>query len=649
MLEFGNFSLALAWGFALIACFAGVLSGSEYRSRPLLECARRATICAGLFLLLSLFALGALFLKSDFTNQFVWQFSDKNMPSLYKVTAVWGGMDGSMLLWATILGVMGILMVSIKHQSLPPKLFAWSIVTFHTTLLFFTSVVLFATNPFRYIRSHIVPLDGNGLNPLLQNPYMAAHPPTLYLGFTTFAIPYAFCIGALLARDSSNSWLYLTRRWTLIAWAFLTTGIVLGGHWAYLELGWGGFWAWDPVENSSFLPWLTATAFLHSVMVQERKNMLKVWNVILIALTYGLTVFGTFLTRSGIVQSIHAFAATDIGWLFLVYLIFILLSTIILIFSRRDLLAPERNITSFWSRETFFLLNNLVFLSIAFAVVWGVMFPVLSEGLTGKQQTVGIPYFNAVTIPLFLLMLLLMGLGPAMPWHEARWPQLKAALLWPLSFGVALGALSIFIGAPSYLTSAAYGISAFVIATLFAEFHRGMKREKASPVTLVRRHPSKYGGFIVHFGILIMAIAITASMAHKVEEEFSLSIGESFTIRRYSLTLNDIESVSAEAFSALVASVSLKNLNSSNSSTLLAPEIRRYARNGESTTEVALRSTLREDVYLVLAGLDESGKKAAFKVFINPLQNWVWFGLIVVLVGTIGTLLPLPKRNDAHA
>ena len=311
------------------------------------------------------------------------------MSWIYKITAVWGGMDGSMLLWASLLTCFsGVTAASSRHYA--PEFRPWLLSVLNSSGLFFLTVVLYFTNPFRYIAADFIPPDGNGLNPLLQNPYMAIHPPTLYLGFTALSVPYAFCIAALLSKKLDINWLKYSCRWTLIAWGFLTAGITLGGHWAYLELGWGGFWAWDPVENSSFLPWLIATAYLHSVMVQERRGILKVWNVILIVAAYGLTVFGTFLTRSGIVQSVHAFAETDIGWIFLIYLSLLVIVAFVLLALRWRLLQPEQKISSLFSREVFFLMNNIIFVGICFATFWGVMFPVLSEAITGKKQAVGL-------------------------------------------------------------------------------------------------------------------------------------------------------------------------------------------------------------------------------------------------------------------
>jgi cytochrome c-type biogenesis protein CcmF len=652
--EFGNFILCLSW---LLACFS-VLGGSYGASRndfAWFRSARNSTICSTFTLLVSLGALSYQFLTDDYTNQFVWQFSNRSMPWIYKFTAVWGGMDGSMLLWAFILSVScGLLAWGALKQ--PWRLMQWVLVAANTSLLFFVTVVCFFTNPFRYINAPFIPPDGNGLNPLLQNPYMAIHPPMLYLGFTTFAIPYAFCMGALLAGDLSSTWIRLTRRWTLIAWGFLTLGIVLGGHWAYLELGWGGFWAWDPVENASFLPWLTGTAFLHSVMVQERKEMLKVWNIWLVVLTYGLTVFGTFLTRSGIVQSVHAFASTDIGWIFLSYLAFLVLWTTWLVRKRRTELVSQRHIESILSREAAFLLNNLLFLSICFAIFWGVMFPVFSEAVTGKKQTIGIPFFNAVTLPLFLAMLFLMGVGPLIAWRKASLKSVRRTFLAPFLSGMTVSAIFVWAGVTSFYAILSYGICFFVLMTIIGEFHRGLKVQRATTSqqsflrdtsSLFRRHRTRYGGYLVHFGVLVMTIAITASMAHKTEQEFTLAPGETKSVGRFTFTLAKLGTQQTSNYEALQAEIILGSIGSTQAITTLLPELRHYVKNQESTSEVALKSSPREDVYVVLAGLDNTGTKAALKVFINPLQVWLWIGTWVVLIGTIIVLIPAQRSSFA--
>lgn len=649
--QFGHFTLCLAWLLALVGTLSGAFAGFT-RRKNWLQVTVYATLLVCLCTGLAIFVLGYGFLTDDYTNQYIWQHSNKDMDAIYKIAAIWGGMDGSMLLWAFMLTVSAAI-VAFRTNTYPRNLMPWVLAVINSSTLFFLTVVVYLTNPFRYLKADFIPPDGNGLNPLLQNPYMAIHPPTLYLGFTTFAIPFAFCMGALLAGRLDNEWIRLTRRWTLVAWGFLTAGIVLGGHWAYLELGWGGFWAWDPVENSSFLPWLTGTAFLHSVMVQERKNMLKLWNVWLIVLTYGLTVFGTFLTRSGIVQSVHAFASTEVGWVFLLYLALVFLGALVLTFYRRKELRSEGGLQSVFSRETAFLVNNLMFLSICFATLWGVMFPVLSEAVTGTKQTVSIPFFNTVNVPLFMVLIFLMGVGPLIAWRKASFQSLRKTFLAPFISGLGMGAILVWAGVIEFYPVLSYSLCFFVLMTIFGEFHRGLKAQKVSATApvghlpgrvarLLQRYQVRYGGYLVHVGVLIMTVAITASMAHKFEKEFTLAAGESIELRRFVLKLDRIEQVKEKNYSALLAYIQLRLRKNGELITILKPELRHYFRNRENTTEVALRMGMREDVYVVLAGTDDSETRAAFKVFINPLQVWLWIGTLVVLFGTV--IVAVPRR-----
>lgn len=650
MNEFGNLSLSLAWFLSLTGTILGLYSAYT-SNRVLTLVTKQKLLSVTLTTLVSLFALAYLFLTDDYSNQYVWQTSSKNMPWGYKVTAIWGGMDGSMLLWAGILSV-STLIVALRFNSYPKKLMSFTLPVLHSNLLFFLTILLFFTNPFRYINADFIPAEGNGLNPLLQNPYMAIHPPMLYLGFTTFAIPFALCVGALLANELKGEWIKLSRTWSLVAFGFLTTGIVLGGHWAYLELGWGGFWAWDPVENASFLPWLTATAYLHSVMVQERKGMLKFWNVWLIIITYSLTVFGTFLTRSGIVQSVHAFASTDIGYVFLNYLAFILLVCIVLTIVRRKELKAERVFESILSRESAFFINNLLLLSICFATLWGVMFPVFSEAFTGVKQNVGIPYFNKINIPLFLLLLTLMGIGPMLAWRKTNPKKLIQTFVVPLVFAFLLSILCVYAGAINYYPSLSYGICAFVFLTIITELRTLYKTNNAGSVKekltnfkgKISKHRRRYGAYTVHLGIILMAVSITASMAHKFEKEFSLKIGDELSVGRFNLKLTKLYEHENKNYRALRGEVALSTIKNNEVLDTLKPEVRFYTRKAENTTEVAIRMGPKEDVYLVLAGTDETGQIAAFKVFINPLQIWLWVGTLISIFGTLILILPAYKK-----
>ncbi len=658
MNEFGNFTLGIAWFLTLVGMFCGARSAFASNDRTQLvwlRSSQRAVLGSFLGTTLSIAALAALFFAADYSNQYVWQYSNRDMEWYYRVSAIWGGMSGSMLLWAFFLAVSSAA-VAFRTFAYPRKLMPWTLVIVHSSLFFFLTIVFLVTNPFEHIQAPFIPPDGNGLNPLLQNPYMAIHPPTLYLGFTTFAIPYAFALGALLSKDTSSEWIKLSRYWTLAAWGFLTVGIVLGGYWAYIELGWGGFWAWDPVENSSFLPWLTGTAFLHSVMVQERKGMLKMWNIWLVVLTYGLTVFGTFLTRSGIVQSVHAFASTDVGWVFLVYLSIIFVGTLILTIRRREELRSERALESFFSREAAFIIGNLLFLSIMFATLWGVMFPVFSEALTGTRQAVSIPFFNTVNMPLFLAVLFFMGVGPLLSWRRATLGSLKKTFLIPFFLGVFASIALLWAGIASYLAVVSYGLCFFVALTLMGEFHRGMKVQRRTKkqsygkaaIELVRRHTTRYGAYLVHFGVLVAAIGITASMAHKTEVEFALSQDNTYEIGRFALTLKEVGERNTANYGSLYATLEIAQRSTTKKIGELHPELRRYVKTGETTTEVALLRGLREDLYVVLAGLDDTGQRVTFKLFINPLQAWLWIGVGIMVLGVLLIFSAKPRRKQLH-
>ncbi len=655
MVEFGHFALCLAWLLALAVVVGGAVAGVRSQVAPkYVELLRRGTIAVSVALGCSLVGLGYGFVTNDYSIQYIWQYSNRAMPWIYKITAIWGGMDGSMLLWCFFVA-MFCAFVARASLRYPRPLLPWLYSFLNSSTLFFTTIAVFLTNPFRYLKAPVIMPDGNGLNPLLQNEYMAIHPPTLYLGFTGLAVPYAFCMAALASGHMSNDWIRLTRRWTLIAWTFLTAGIVLGGHWAYLELGWGGFWAWDPVENASFLPWLTATAFLHSVMVQERKGMLKKWNIFLVVLTYALTVFGTFLTRSGIVQSVHAFASTDIGWVFLTYLGALVLVAAGLVAFRRNDLKAERAIESFFSREAVFLLNNLVLLSICFAVLWGVMFPVFSEAFSGTKQTVGIPFFNAVNVPLFLALVFLMGIGPTIAWKRSSLKQLVRSFALPFISAFIVSAVLVWAGINEFYPLLAYGISFFALMTILGEVNRGLRAQSGvtntaawSPTNaaaLFRRQRVKYGAHVIHFGVVMMTVAITASMAHKVEREFTLAPGERYNVGRFSLELNEFHEEEQPNYSAVQAHVTVRSLKDDSVLEVMAPELRFYPKNKETTTEVALRMGQREDLYLILAGIDDTGAKASMKVFINPLQVWLWYGAIIMVLG--GVIVALPMRRAA--
>ena len=655
MSELGNFALIISFiccVYAIVVSLAaGLKTGKEDAlATKLFLSARAATLFVALGLTTSLLALGYAFHDNDYSNQYVWQYSNKGMHWVYKISAIWGGMDGSMLLWAGILSIFCAFAAQ-RSISYGRKLAPWTIFALNCTTIFFLSITLFWTNPFRYILSEFIPADGNGLNPLLQNPLMAVHPPTLYCGFTLHAVPAALGLAAMLSGNMSNDWIRIARPWSLLAWAFLTAGIIIGGHWAYIELGWGGFWAWDPVENSSFLPWLVSTAFIHSLMVQERRGMLKLWNIWLVISAYGLTVFGTFLTRSGIVQSVHSFASTDIGWKFLAYLGGFLALTLFLTIRRWSSFKPEKNIVSFWSRESLILFNNLIFVAICFAVFWGVMFPVFSEAMTGTKQAVGIPFFNAMTVPLFLLMMFLMGTGPLVSWGREDIKRSLKTFVWPAVLASLAIIILIIYGAASAKAVISYGLIVFVMVGIMFEFHKAYKVQRNSTnqnaisafSSIFKRHPSRFGGHLVHLGVAVVVFGITASMVHKIERDFVLDVGKSYQADHYSIKLENIYGENEANYQAIYAVLTISDTKSGEVLNHMKPELRSYFRNNETTTEVALRTTLRDDLYIVLAGVEEGGKTASFKMFINPFQVWLWIGAIIMLIGSLVVIVPVLK------
>ena len=609
MIDIGHFAQVASLVLSLLALVVGVL-GARKRKTSLVYAARNALILSSVFACLSLLVLMSYFVNHEYKYIYIWQHSSNAMPWYYLISAVWGGMDGSMLLWAVIMSIFSASVVY-SLREVNNSLVSWLVPSLSLALSFFLLVVNAFTNPFRLVSGANIPLDGNGLNPLLQNPSMMIHPPMLYSGFTGFVVPFAFCLAALFSGNLDGSWIRLTRRWTLIAWMFLTGGIILGGNWAYIELGWGGFWAWDPVENASFLPWLTATAFLHSMMAQEHKGMLKIWNVLLAIVTYMLTVFGTFLTRSGVVQSVHAFAETDIGWIFLVYLGLLAILSIVLVFKRRKDLGSDRKLESFVSREVVFLLNNLVLLAIAFTVFWGVMFPVFSEAVTGEKAVVGPPFFNQVAGPLFIALLFLMLIGPFVSWRHSKIKIIFNTLKWSFFLGSIVTLILCYLYSEQKLAAVSIGLGFALISSIESEFRNAMKARRKissegilqSAVSTVRRRPRRYGGHIVHLGVGIMAIAITASTAYKIEKDLTLTVGQEATVGSYRLKLEGVKQQDRESYQAIAAELSV--WEGDKQVATLFPERRAYAQ--EVTTEVALHIRPSKDLYVAFAGLDLAG------------------------------------------
>ena len=656
--SYGLFFLGIAF---LTSAYALIAGGFAVKTRAELlgqssENALKISALAGVA------ALGALivsFVNLDYRYLYVWQTASNDLPMMYRVSAVWGGMAGSMLLWAAITGVY-VLAILLREVRLPAEFRTALVPSAALVTTFFFGVVLFEANPFKIVPSYIRPPDGNGLNPLLQNPSMMIHPPMLYLGFTGFALSFALAFAAVVSGYSFSGWITVCRRWTLLCWTFLTVGIVLGGHWAYIELGWGGFWAWDPVENASFIPWLTGTALLHSLMVEESRRILKGWNIFLAVLTFLLTVFGTFLTRSGVVQSVHAFAETDVGWVFLAYMGLISLLTAAAMYMQRNRLTVEGALSSLFSREFLLLLNNLLFLALAFTIIWGVLFPIISEAVSGNKSVLGPPYFDQVTSPLFLALLTLMFLTPLISWRDNDLRGTLGKVGTPLGLGCMAAALAAGIGVTGIPTLVTLALSTGVLVTAaggYTEFFRHRSRDvesvgDAARVTAKAARSRRLAALTVHSGAAIMAIAVVASYGHKVERDLVLGEGESTEIGRYRLTLNRFWEVQATEYQALKAEVTVSDATSGDRIADLHPERRIYTKKQETTSEVDIKSSPVEDLYLAFAGVNEvEGTqpvklKAILKAFVNPFQVWVWLGAMIVAFGSLLLLIPAFRSKN---
>ena len=632
--------------YAVAASVLGVRKG-----RPgLLASAERSILACAALSTAAVFSLVTLLFRSDFRFEYVANYSNRDLPTFYKIAALWAGNDGSLLFWSWLLIVFSAAAVLI-NRGRNRELMPYVVATLGVLILFFTYVNYWVTNPFEQLAmvtasGHEVwaPLDGRGLNPLLQHPIMVIHPPILYTGYVSFAIPFAFCIAALLSRQLGSEWINSTRRWTLFAWFFLGTGVILGGRWAYVELGWGGYWAWDPVENASLMPWLTATAYLHSVMIQERKGMLKVWNVSLVITTYLLCILGTYLTRSGIVSSVHAFAESEFAKIFLAFLIVAAVFCAWLVISRLPLLKSENELDALASRESSFLFNNLLFLAACFAVLWGTLFPVLSEAIQGERVSVGPPFFNKINVPIGLLLLFLTGVGPLLAWRKSSLDSLKRNFLWPTVLGLATGAVLFAFGMRHFYALVCFILSVFVLATIVQEFHKGTVARKShrggsylsGMVDLTLVNTRRYGGYVVHLGMVLIFIGIAGS-AFNIDRQADLLPGDSLAIEDYSVKLLRIEDGSTPNYD-WVSTV----LEVSKNGEVLGehdPQKHFYRASEQPTSEVRRYSTFREDLYLVFSGITEENK-ATVQVYLNPLVRWVWIGGIVMFLGTIVIMIP---------
>ncbi len=581
---------------------------------------------------------------ADFSIKYVAFNTTRATPVYYRVTGLWGALEGSLLLWVWLLVIFSGLVAWIykdRHRELMP----WVLLIFSIVSAFFLAVIAFASNPFEVLSPP--PADGRGLNPLLEDANMITHPPLLYTGFVGLTVPYAFAMAALIIGRLDEAWIKTTRRWTITAWCFLTMGNLVGAWWSYHVLGWGGYWAWDPVENAAFMPWLPATAFLHSVQVQERRSMLKAWNLSLIIIAFSLTIFGTFLTRSGILSSIHSFSSGPVGTLFLSFLALVLLGSFGLLAYRMDHLRGQPEFDSMISRESAFLLNNVVLVSALFTIFLGTIFPLLSEAIAGVQVSVGAPYFNSVTVPLFLSLVFLMALGPMIAWRRASWNNLKRNFLWPALASIGVALLLFVWAIRDFLPLLGFMLSAFVAFTIFFDTARAVRARRriageriaTALGTLVRRNQRRYGGLVVHLGIVLIALGIAGSMSDSIERQATLEVGQSLAIGPYKVRFEGLRGLQQPTHFRVEAT--FRVFNNGDESRLYSPALKFFPNQQAPVGRAEFQSTLADDLYIILSGFSEVGKnQATLKALVRPLVAWIWIGGIVIVFGTIIAIWP---------
>jgi cytochrome c-type biogenesis protein CcmF len=672
MPEFGSWALLLALVLSAYTLIAGAValwrsSSMAHAGAPLAaanrlgETARRAGIASFIAMCGAAFALVWAAFTNDYSVAYILHHTNRALPSAYKFSALWSGQEGSLLLWAWLLSAYGFVL-RLRHK-VDIRLSAYASTILAGVQVFFLLLLNFAALPFT-LQPGPVAQDGFGLNPLLQYPEMVIHPPMLYLGYVGFSVPFAFALGALMMRYPGEKWIHITRRWTMVTWLFLTCGISLGAHWAYAVLGWGGYWGWDPVENASLMPWLTGTAFLHSVMMQEKRGMMKSWNVWLIFSTFMLTLLGTLLTRSGLVSSVHAFAQSSIGSWFYGFLVLVFAVCLFTYFKQRDHLKTENHFESVVSREASFLFNNMILLVACFTVLWGTLFPVLSEYVTGSKVTVSAPFYNRVNVPIGLFLLFLTGVGPLLAWRSTSLRAIRKNFVLP-GAAFAVTALALIAGGvrpwqdgedmhSTLFSLMAFALGAGVITAVASEFLRGAsvvrtqtgKSLAASAVLLVRRNTRRYGGYIVHFGIVVLFIGI-AGGAFNQSREAEMGFGDSMELGPYKIVCQSFTQDSNPNFDTEYALLDVYKYGKKVYQ--LTPEKRFYPASQQPGTIVANHSTLQNDLYTIYEGKNPDSGRPIIKVFINPLIAWIWIGVAIVGFGTVLALVPNLTRAAFRA
>ncbi|MDE3089064.1 MAG: heme lyase CcmF/NrfE family subunit [Chloroflexota bacterium] len=650
--DVGAAALLLALLLSIYATAASFIGARRGISRLIASAKNTVFVVFGV-LTLAVGMMEYFLLTGQFQVEYVAHYASRTQAFIYNLSALWGGQEGSLLFWGWVLAMFATIVLiqnrnASRHQELIPYVITGLMITEAFFLVLMTSV----TSPFKLL--DFVPEDGQGLNPLLQNIGMFFHPVTQYLGYVGFTVPFAFAMAALATGRLNDVWIRTTRRWTLFAWLMLSLGLLFGGQWAYVELGWGGYWGWDPVENASLMPWLTATAYLHSVMIQEKRGMLKIWNLVLVMLTFLLSILGTFITRSGIIQSVHAFGVSAMGPYFLVFMGGTLLVFVWLLFSRMDDLKEENELDSLVSRESSFLLNNLILVGAAFATLWGTIFPMISEAVTGKKITVGPPFYEHVNGPIFLGLVILVGICPLIGWRRATKENLIRNFLKPFAFAIATDVVLFILGIRDAGGLISFGVTAFVLMTIALEFFRGARARikqygeniLLACFSLVERNRRRYGGYIVHIGVMLMVVGIAGSTFYKTDVQTNVKKGETITLRNYTVRYDGLKEVQRENHSAVIANISITQ--DGKPAGMLFPEKQFYPQQDQPSTEMAVRSTLSEDLYLILAGWEDDGS-ASLKVIIDPLIIWLWIGWIVLVGGTLIALWPDPREERALA
>jgi cytochrome c-type biogenesis protein CcmF len=620
--------------------------GARTGRTALVESAQHAALAVFGLVTFALLLLVYAFLTFDFSVRYVAINTNLATPFYYRITAVWGALEGSIILWSWMLALYTLIVV-MRHRHNAREFYPWVLTVMLGVVAFFLLVMAVPAPPFERLTP--IPADGRGLNPLLQDSGMITHPVAVYLGFTGFTVPFAFAMAALVTGRVGDRWITLTRRWTVVAWYFLSLGLLIGGWWSYHVLGWGGYWAWDPVENAAFMPWLTGTAFLHSVMIQERRRMLKLWNIGLVILTFALTLFGTFLTRSGVIASVHAFTQGSIGAFFLTFLSLVVLTALGLLAWRWDVLAAEGELDSVVSRESAFLLNNVLLVAATFTVFFGTVFPLLSEAMRGTKVSVGAPFFNQVNVPLFLGLIFLMGVGPLIAWRRASPDNLRRNFLWPVVIGLAAAALFWALGVRSALAVLSLALTVFVTATVAVDYVRATRarRRMGEPLVpamgrLLVRHNRRYGGFVIHLGILVITVGVTGSQAWSLQREATLKRGEAVHLAGYAFRFDGLSA--RENGNHFLVESSFSITNGGAAPRHLTPAKKFYPQEQSPIAHVDYRLGLMEDLYLVLGDFAQDGSHATVKVQVNRMVSWIWIGGLILTLGTVLAILPERKK-----